>query len=135
MENLYALLPAPTTVSKPFWKGCNEETLLFQRCSDCKKLIYYPRHHCPKCGSDQLGWEQSSGQGTIWSFTTVEVSFYGPQWESQIPYTVTLVDLDEGVRMLSRLVGEKRAEVSIGKRVTVKFATFEGQKLPYFELS
>jgi uncharacterized OB-fold protein len=62
----------------------------------------------------------------------VHASFYGPQWESQLPYTPVLVDLDEGVRMLSRLIGADRVSVAIGDRVVVAFVDIQGQKLPFF---
>ena len=72
----------------------------------------------------------SSGRGTVFSFSDVQVSFYGTAWESQLPYTVILVDLDEGPRMLSRLVGKG---VAIGDKVQVHFVEVEGHRLPYFE--
>ena len=54
------------------------------------------------------------------------------QWESQLPYTPVLVDLDEGVRMLSRLIGPDRESVAVGDRVAVAFVEIEGHKLPFF---
>jgi len=134
VENIFALPPSPTTVSRPFWDGCNVDKLLLQSCTGCAHIFYYPRQHCPRCGSSALEWRTAGGDGTVWSFTHVEVSFYGPQWESQIPYTPFLVDLDEGARMLSRLIGPKRGVVRIGDRVRVEFVPVENQKLPYFRL-
>jgi uncharacterized OB-fold protein len=63
----------------------------------------------------------------------VHVSFYGDAWKSQLPYTVVLVDLDEGPRMLSRLVGTDAGGVASGDRVEVTFTDIEGQKLPFFK--
>jgi uncharacterized protein len=134
MEDIFALLPSPTDASRPFWEACNEGQLQLQFCGGCRRLFYYPRYNCPHCGGDDLEWRAARGEGTVWSFTHVEVSFYGPQWESQIPYSPVLIDLDEGPRMLSRLVGERRGEVRIGDRVRIAFVPFKNQMLPYFTL-
>ena len=80
----------------------------------------------------ELDTRKASGNGRVFSFTHVHVSFYGSQWESQLPYTPVVVDLDEGVRMLSRLVGPDREQVTVGGPVTVNFVEIEGQKLPIF---
>lgn len=132
MDNLFALLPSPTQVSRPFWDGCNRGELLLQHCAGCGHCFYYARQNCPACGSGALTWRSSSGRGTVYSFTQVEVSFYGPQWDSQLPYTPVLVDLEDRVRMLSRLVGPDRGRVKIGDPVQAEFVLFEGQRLPYF---
>lgn len=135
MEDIIAILPAPTKQSVPFWEACNRGELLLANCNDCAKPFYYPRILCPHCGSQNLGWIKASGKGTIFSFTHVHVSFYGKRWESQLPYTPVLIDLDEGVRMMSRLIGEGRDAVKIGDKVKVEFVEFEKQKLPYFTLA
>jgi len=134
MENIFALPPSPTEASRPFWEGCNDKKLLLQFCRSCDRLFYYARRNCPHCGGGDLQWRAARGSGTVWSYTHVEVSFYGSQWESQIPYTSLLVDLDEGVRMLSRLVGAGRADVEIGARLCVNFVRIDSQMFPYFKL-
>ena len=135
MENIYAILPSPTRESTPFWEGCNRDALLLQQCQACKHVFYYARSFCPQCGDDKLIWQAASGQGIVYSFSHVHVSFYGPRWESQIPYTSALIDLAEGVRMLSRITGPERERVKIGDSVSVSFVAYEGQKLPFFALA
>ena len=135
MEDIIAIPPQPTNASAPYWEGCNRGELLLARCNDCSKPFYYPRILCPHCGSRDLGWIQASGTGTVWSFSHVHVSFYGKRWESQLPYTPVLIDLDEGVRMMSRLVGDGREGVKIGDRVKVAFIEIEKQKIPFFSLA
>ena len=132
MERLTAILPTPTAASAPFWEACNRGELQLPHCRACDRLFYYPRTHCPHCGSRELDTRKAAGGGRIFSFTHVHVSFQGSTWEAQLPYTPVLVDLDEGVRMLSRLIGEGRDAVAIGDRVTLTFAEIEGRKLPYF---
>jgi len=130
-----ARLPEPTVDSVPFWEACNRETLLLQHCGECGKRFYYARRLCPRCGGHDLAWEPSTGKGTVFSFSEVHVSFFGPEWESELPYTVVLIDLDEGPRMLSRLIGEDRSKVRIGDRMQVVFIAVKRQKVPFFELA
>jgi uncharacterized protein len=134
-EDIIAILPKPTTESAPFWEGCDRGELRLQRCAKGSHLFYYPRLFCPQCGDRELVWERCSGQGTIFSFTHVQVSFYGPKWESQLPYVPILVDLIAGPRMMSRLAGPDRDNVRIGDHVEIHFVAFEGRKLPFFRLA
>ena len=132
---LHAVLPRPTTASQPFWDGCGRGELLLPHCTACGHIFYFPRLHCPKCGDREPGWLKSAGRGRIFSFTHVTVSFHGPRWDSQLPYTVVLVDLDEGPRMLSRLIGDDRHKAASGDAVEVVFPEVEGQRLPFFRRS
>jgi uncharacterized OB-fold protein len=131
-DGLLAVLMKPTADSRPFWEGCNAEQLLLQRCAACRHLFYYARRLCPACGGTELSWEASSGRGSVYSFSQVHVPFQGPEWASQLPYTVLLVDLDDGPRMLSRWLGAAGSEPAIGDRVRVTFPSVDGQKLPFF---
>lgn len=135
MHDLRAVLPEPTAASAPFWEACDRGELTLPVCQECGLIFFYPRIHCPACGSRRLGWRRASGRGTIFSFTHVAVSFHGPDWESQLPYSVVLVDLAEGVRMVSRLIGEGSAAVRTGDAVAFTFPLIEGRRLPYVELT
>lgn len=132
-KQLLAVLPKPTVDSTPFWEGCNGEQLLLQRCTQCRHVFYFARRLCPACGGGELAWEASQGRGSVYSFSEVHVPFQGPEWASQLPYTVVLVDLDEGPRMLSRWLGPKGTTPAIGQRVRVRFPEVDGQKLPFFD--
>ena len=132
IPEIRAILPQRTVDSAPFWDACNDGKLLLRDCGACGKVSYYPRATCPHCGGRQLGWRAASGRGVVYSFTQVGVSFYGPEWESQLPYTVVLVDLEEGPRMLSRLIGSDQAFAAIGDPVQLEFVAVDGQRLPYF---
>ena len=132
-ERYKAMLPKPTRASAPFWEACDREELLLPSCRPCGRVFYYPRIACPLCGSRDLGWRKTSGRGRVFSPSRVHVSFYGDSWKSQLPYTVILVDLDEGPRMLSRLVGTDAGGVASGDRVEVAFTEIEGRKLPFFK--
>ena len=85
-------------------------SLGFQRCRDCSSAIFYPRVLCPVCGSIFLEWRTSGGRGVVYATTAVNR-------RDDEPYNVTLVDLEEGFRMMSRIEGVPADEVSIGLRV------------------
>lgn len=135
MAGIQAIPPRPTADSREFWAACNDGELLLSECATCGHVFYYPRQMCPHCGAQELRWRRSSGRGQVYSFTHVEVSFYGPTWERDLPYTVILVDLDEGPRMLSRLVESDQDAVALGAAVEVAFVTVEEQALPMFRLT
>ena len=111
-------LPRPTTLSKPFWDACRSGKLTVQKCQDCDTLTFIPQPCCGNCLSENLVWVESAGRGTLYSYTTV----YRPQQpEFEVPYTVVVVELDEGYYMLSNLVGVEPEDVKIGTPLEVVF--------------
>ncbi|MBX6378726.1 MAG: Zn-ribbon domain-containing OB-fold protein [Clostridia bacterium] len=113
-------LPSIDPETEPFWQGTRQGRLLFQECRACGQRQFYPRGFCTACGRDDLAWVESRGRGTVASFTVVHQAF-DPSFSADVPYTVALVDLDEGVRMMSNIVGCDPAQVHIGMRVEVVF--------------
>ena len=105
----------------------NEGRFLIQRCNDCDKHVFYPRVVCPHCGSAALAWVQPKGTGTVYSTTTVR-----RKPEAGGDYDVSLIDLDEGVRMMSRVEGLPPTEVKIGMRVRAKVIDNKGAGLVVF---
>lgn len=96
-------LPKPTPWSKPFWDGCKRHELLIQKCKNCQTSIFYPKMFCPQCLSPNLEWVRASGRGKVYSYTIVHS--YGPtEFSEDTPYVVAVVDLEEGVRMMSNIV-------------------------------
>jgi uncharacterized protein len=87
--------------------------LAYQRCADCSAAVFYPRVLCPVCGSGALEWRESAGRGTVYATTAVHS-------RDRDPRNVTLVDLDEGFRMMSRVEGVPAEEVEIGARVSLE---------------
>lgn len=130
MEN--KLKPSIYDDSKPFWEGLKKKKLLLQHCNDCQKYIFYPRQLCPHCFSENIEWVESSGEGVIHSYTVVHRPL--PQFKDEAPYVVGLIELKEGVRMISRIIGS-REEISIGESVTVVYKNIDDDLvLPYFQL-
>ena len=126
------VLPRPTAVSQCYWEGCNEGELRLQRCADCGEFQFYPRTMCSHCGSSSLDWAQASGRGTIASFSVVR---RGLSDAYPAPYVVALVDLEEGPRMMSHIVGVEPEAVAVGQAVTVDFEQWSAEvSLPVFRL-
>ncbi len=122
-------LPDPD--SEPFWQGVAEGELRYQRCDACDAAVFYPRALCPECGAPNPAWAVSAGNGTVYACSTVHRA--PPAFADQAPYTVLLVDLDEGFRMMSRLVDAEPDSVAIGNRVKAVFRNGpNGRPATYF---
>ncbi|MDP2661543.1 MAG: Zn-ribbon domain-containing OB-fold protein [Dehalococcoidia bacterium] len=112
-------VPTPTMDSRPFWEACHRQELILPRCRACGVHFFYPRSFCPNCMSKDLEWSSSSGRGKVYSFSVVHTRFFGQPWE--IPYAVAIIELEEGVRMLSNVVECPPDQVAIGMPVEVVF--------------
>ena len=105
----------------------NEGRFLIQRCGDCRRHVFYPRAVCPHCGGAALAWVEPSGTGVVYSTTTVR-----RKPEAGGDYDVSLIDLDEGVRMMSRVEGVPPTEVRIGMPVRARIVDSKGVALVVF---
>jgi uncharacterized OB-fold protein len=101
---------------------------LIQRCDACARAVFYPRMICPHCGSDELDWFTPSGVGAVYSTTVIR-----RKPEAGGDYNVALIDLAEGVRMMSRVVGIAPDAVRIGMKVQARVRIQEGKGLVVFE--
>jgi uncharacterized OB-fold protein len=127
-------LPRIDADNAPYWEGARKNELRLQRCSDCGTLRFYPRHHCPDCWSSSTEWVVASGRGRVHSWAGVHRAPF-QAFRDDVPYVVALVDLDEGVRVFSRIEGERAAEVAIGAPVEVRFSRVTDDiTLPTFSL-
>lgn len=123
-------LPRPTALSRPHWEGCLAGRLLVQRCRDCGQLVWIPQPICTACLSHALDWVESRGRGRVYSLTTVHRP---PRPEFEVPYTVAIVELDEGFHFLTNLVECAPEERRIGQRVEVTFRRMSDEiALPMF---
>ena len=121
--------------SAEFWKATAEGHLIFQRCRRCGNVQHPPRHHCVSCWEADIEWMESSGRGTVESFTTVHRAPV-PAFRDRAPYVVVSVAMEEGPRMIANLVGDDRFDVSMGDRVEVQFVDDgAGNVLPQFRRS
>lgn len=133
-------LPDMAITDKPFWDEVQKDKLVLQKCHDCGRLQYLPRPVCVNCFSRNLGWQQSSGTGTIYSLTGIAVprapASRKQVEETGIPIIYAAIDLDEGVRVISEIIGSKPEGVKLGDRVKVCFQEAPGTdfKLPRFQI-
>ena len=125
------LEPPISEVAAPFWDATRERRLLLQWCTACGRPVWYPREVCPGCLGSTLEWRESRGHGVVYA-CTVEHNAQTPALEA--PYVVALVDLDEGVRLLSNVVGCPPDQVGVGDRVQLTWEPLsDGRRLPLFE--
>jgi hypothetical protein len=96
-------LPETDPVTLPYWESLRAHAMRLPWCPVCARAVFYPRPFCPRCGSWALEWRPASGRATLYSFTVV----HRPptrEWPGPVPYVVALVDLEEGVRLMTTLV-------------------------------
>lgn len=117
----------PTTTA--WWSAAGEGRLLVQRCDTCGTHQLYPRPFCLRCESRDVAWVASRGTGRVYSQTTVHVPVVS--WLAP-PYVVALVELDEGPRLLTNLVGPP---CRIGDRVEVCWDVRDDLVVPLFTIS
>ncbi len=132
MEKPQKPVPVVNPWAKPFWDAAKEDKLMYQKCDDCNKNIFYPRIACPKCFSDNISWVQSKGLGTVYSYTVVENNSPSAFMED-IPYVVAIIKLEEGIQMLSNIIGCDPYAVTCDMPVKVVFEQLNDEfKLPKF---
>ncbi len=103
-----------------FWEAVKQHKLVFQKCKDCGLLVHRPRPMCPRCNSMEREWSPSTGKGVVYSwvnFVYANAAYPG----IKVPYTVVVVEMAEGVRMISNLYDVKPEEVYVGMPVEVVF--------------
>jgi len=111
-----------TKWGRPFWEGTAKGELRFQVCEDCGNKMFPARLYCTNCMSQNIGWSKASGKGSVYSYSVAYE--YPPARVAKFlstPYIIALVDLQEGVRMMTNLVECNPEDVKIGMRVEVTF--------------
>lgn len=132
MERPQPRFPEPDT--QPFYDATKAHRLTYQSCNACGTVVFFPRSHCTACGSRDLAWKDSKGEGTIYTFSVVRLNRH-PAFAPLGPYAVAYVDLDEGFRILTNITGvnDPTTEISVGQRVKVDWQDQEsGIALPLF---
>jgi hypothetical protein len=112
--------PANEELTRPFWDAAKRHELVVPRCNTCAELFFYPRERCPGCLSSDLNWETVSGNGRVYSYTVVHQPVHRG-FRDDAPYIYAMIQLDEGPRMVSNLVGCPLDEVKIDMPVTTDF--------------
>ena len=129
-----ALHPEPNADSRPFWEAARERRLVIRHCKACGTKHFMPRNGCPNCWSEDLEWVDASGRATVHTFSIVRRAPL-PEFAANAPYVVAMVDLEEGPRMYTNIVGAGALDVAIGDKVQVQFDDRgEGCLVPQFTL-
>ena len=97
-------LPKVNADTKPFWEGCREHQLRFQKCTHCSHVLWPPSVLCPLCYSRDTEWLVLSGRGRVYSFVVYHQAYH-PAFEDDLPYVVAIVELDEGPHILTNIIG------------------------------
>lgn len=127
-------IPLPDPETQPFWDAAADGVLKIQRCADCGRHNFYPRLVCPSCMSEAMVWQPVSGRARIYSLTVVHRA--GPAFREDLPYVVALVDLEEGPRMMTRILTDNPQAARIGDDVAVEFCPQgDGPPLPFFRVT
>jgi uncharacterized OB-fold protein len=128
-----ATRPAPilTDDNSFFWDAATQRRLVAQRCGSCKRLRHPPRPMCPSCGSIDVDVVELTGHGAVYSYSVLHHP-QNPLFD--YPVVAVLVDLDEGIRVVSNLMNVSPGAIEIGMPVSVAFAATAGGRLvPVFE--
>lgn len=96
-------LPTIEAEARPHWDALREGRLLIKRCGACGAFHHYPRPFCPTCWSDDVDWAEASGRATLYTWSMVHVNDL-PPFGQQVPYVAAVVELEEGPRMMTRIV-------------------------------
>ena len=120
MENYSKPLPEPTATSAPFWQAAHQGRLELQYCGKCDSFQYYPRAICANCWNEAIEWRRCSGRATVYSYSICNTPGL-PSFKGDAPYVVAVVELEEGVRMTTNIVGCAAIDVSIGMQVEAVF--------------
>ena len=125
-------IPVMQPWSEEFWKGTKQHKLLIQECNDCNVKIFYPRKYCPECWSANLGWSEASGKAKVYTYTTM-MDMVEPKFWEDLPYVLAIVELEEGIKMMTRIVECEPETVSMGMDVEVVFEDISDEcALPFF---
>lgn len=109
-------MPRATDLSAPFWDGLKAGKILLQQCGDCRQWTFYPRRHCMHCLSHELAWHEVSGLGTLYTFTVARIPTL-PEFAGAEPQILAVVELEQGVRVNTTLVGLDPDQIEIGMPV------------------
>mgnify|MGYP001450546243 CR=1 FL=1 len=113
-------LPAITDETRPYWESAKAHRLALPRCSACGRFRFPPTSFCPNCLSDAAEWTPVSGRGTVYSFVIMH-QVYDPSFKDDVPYNVAAVELAEGPRLYTNLVGVANEAIRVGMAVSVVY--------------
>jgi len=124
--------PRPAPESLPYWQAAKEHRLALPKCEDCDKFWFPPSRACPHCLSMNVSFQTVSGRGKVFSFVTFH-RVYRPAFAQDVPYVVALVELEEGPRVLTNILGISHEDVRCEMPVEVVFDDYDDEiSIPKF---
>jgi uncharacterized OB-fold protein len=113
-------IPVPSAESQAYWDGLRDRKLLMPRCDACGKYWFPPSLLCPHCNATNWTWTSTSGRGRIFSYVIYH-RIYHPGFADEVPYAVAVIELDEGPRMVSNVIGIAPDKLACDLRVQVVY--------------
>jgi len=113
-------LPDINDANRPFWEALRRRELRLLRCDSCGELRLHPFRRCPHCSHEKATWTTLSGKGKVWT-KTVFHQLYFEGFRNDVPYNVVVIEMDEGPRLYSNIVGTDNTDIRIGDRVEACF--------------
>jgi len=131
-ENFDIPVPVPSSETDPFWAAARERRLVLPRCDACGGHWFPPSLACPRCGFERYSWVPASGRGTVFSFVVYH-RVYHRAFKEKVPYVVAVIELEEGPRLISNVVGIAPEKVRCDMPVSVVFEELrDGFRIPKF---
>lgn len=119
-------------INAAFWDHCQDGVLHFQKCNGCQKFRHLPRNMCAYCGSPDWDWKPVTGKGVLFSWTIAHMPMH-PAFVAEVPYVTGVIELEEGIRMVSLLRGAVMEDLELDMPVKVEFEKVSDEfTLPYF---
>jgi uncharacterized protein len=132
MSNALLPLPEPSIETEQFWAAVQDRRLVMPKCDACGTVNFPPRVACEICTKTHFTWTEMSGHGKVYSFTVYH-RVYHPAFKEKVPYVVAVVELAEGPRIISNIVGLPISEVTCDMPVTVLYDEVrDGYLIPKF---
>jgi len=134
MPEISKPIPAITPEMREFFDGARAGRLMLQKCDSCGRLRFPAHELCSKCNSTASRWVPVSGRGEVFSFNIMH-QVYHPGFAAEVPYAVVVVELEEGCKFVSNLLGVKPHEIKCGMPVEVTFEKLSDEvSMPKFRL-
>jgi uncharacterized OB-fold protein len=116
------LAPRESNLTKEFWSKLSTGEFTTTQCQECNHLMFPPREHCSVCWSNDMQWVSLSGKGKLYARTTIHAA---PDiFRNQVPYSVGIIDLDEGLRLIATIVDEEK-QISNDESVQLLVLSYE----------
>jgi uncharacterized OB-fold protein len=126
--------PTITPLNQPFWDGCRAHKLKAQQCTHCQELRHPAAGVCPNCLATGYEWRELSGDGELFSYIVIHRGYH-PYWAQRVPYNVAFIELKEGLRMFSNIIGTPNDKLKVGQKVKVAFEQRDEDLIvPVFEV-